>query len=118
MTSGLARVGAVPGTWFVGKKERTMPYVSHLERLAEEKGRAMGRIEGREEGQAEGEIKGRVEAKVEDLLELLALRFQTAIPAKLEERIRATTDRAQLDAWFRTGVGASDLADFRRLGGI
>jgi hypothetical protein len=36
----------------------------------------------------------------------------------LEERIRATTDLAQLDAWFRTGVEASDLAEFRRLSGI
>ena len=84
------------------EKERTMPYVTSFERI------------GREKGRAEGEIK----AKVETLLELLALRFETAIPAELEERIRATTDRAQLDAWFRVGAKASDLADFRRLSGI
>jgi hypothetical protein len=88
------------------EEERTMPYVSPMERIWEEKGRAKGRIEG--------EIK----AKVEDLLELLALRYKTDVPAELEDHIRATADRAQLDAWFRVGVEASDLAEFRRLSRI
>jgi hypothetical protein len=80
------------------ERERTMPYVTSFERIGREK--------------------GRVEAKVEYLLELLAVRFETAIPAELEERIRGTADRAQLDAWFRIGAKASDLAEFRRLSGI
>jgi hypothetical protein len=88
------------------EKERKMPYVTSFERIAREKGRA------------EGEIKGRVEAKGETLLQLLTQRFKTAIPAELEDRIRASSDLAQLDAWFHAGVEANDLAEFRRLSEI
>jgi Putative transposase, YhgA-like len=86
--------------------ERMMPYVSSIERIA------------REEGKAEGKIEGKAEAKVELLLRLLIKRYKTAIPAELEVCIRSTTDLTKLDAWIDTGLEACDLANFRRICGI
>jgi hypothetical protein len=84
------------------EKERQMPYVSPMERIWEARGLAKGKIEG----------------KIEALLQLLAVRFETVIPAELEQTIRATSDVAQLDTWFRAGLKANDLAEFRQLSGI
>jgi hypothetical protein len=92
------------------EKERMMPYVSSIGRIAREEGKAEGKIEGRAEGKAE--------AKVEILLRLLTKRFKTAIPAELEVCIRSTADLTKLDAWIDTGMEAGDMADFRRLCGI
>ena len=80
------------------ERERMMPYVSSIERIAREE--------------------GKTEAKVETLLRLLTKRFKAALPEELEDRIRSTADLATLDAWFDTGLEASDLADFRRMCGI
>jgi hypothetical protein len=80
------------------EKERKMPYVSSIERIA------------REEGKAEG--------KVETLLRLLTKRLGTAVPAELEAQIRSTDDLTRLDTWIDAGLEAADLADFRRMAGI
>jgi hypothetical protein len=80
------------------EKERKMPYVSSIERIAREKGKA--------------------EAKVETLLRVLTKRLGTPVPAELEERIRSTRDLGRLDAWIDAGLDAADLADFRRRAGI
>ena len=84
------------------ERERKMPYVSSIERIA------------REEGKAEG----KAEAKVETLLRLLTKRLGTPVPAGLEEQIRSTGDPGRLDAWIDAGLEAADLADFRRRAGI
>ena len=84
------------------ERERKMPYVSSIERIARE----------------EGEIEGEAKAKVEILLRLVTKRFNAAIPAELEACIRATADLAKLDAWIDAGLEAADLADFRRRAGI
>jgi hypothetical protein len=84
------------------ERERMMPYVSSIERIA------------REEGRAEGMAK----AKVETLLRLLARRFKAALPAEVEARIRSTADLEKLDAWIDVSIEASDLEDFRRMCGI
>jgi hypothetical protein len=88
------------------ERERMMPYVSSIERIA------------REEGRIEGEIKGKAEAKVETLLRLLTKRFKTALPEDFNARIRSTADLATLDAWIDASLEASDMADFRRICGI
>ncbi|MGO9464440.1 MAG: Rpn family recombination-promoting nuclease/putative transposase [Isosphaeraceae bacterium] len=80
------------------EKKRTMPYVSSIERIAREEGKA--------------------EAKAETLLRLLSKRFNTALPAELEGCIRSTTDLAKLDAWIDTTQEVGNLADFRRICGI
>ena len=82
--------------------EKKMPYISSIERIAQQKGRAEGRIEGK------------AEANVKTLLRLLTKRFQVALPAEVEARIRSTADLEKLDAWIDAGLEASDLADFRR----
>ncbi|MGO9469124.1 MAG: hypothetical protein ACLQIB_58390 [Isosphaeraceae bacterium] len=84
------------------ERERMMPYVSSIERIA------------REEGKAEG----KAEAKVETLLLLLARRFRVALPEELEARIRCATDLGDLDIWIHSSLEASDLEDFRRICGI
>jgi len=75
-----------------------MPYVSSIERIALEKGRAQGKAE----------------AKVETLLRLLVWRFRVALPEELEARIRSATDLGNLDAWIGASLEARDLEDFRR----
>jgi len=90
----------------VFEMEKSMPYVSSIERIALEKGRA------------EGKIEGKPEATAETLLRLLARRFKVALPKELEARIRSATDLGQLDAWIDTSMEASDLDDLRRICGI
>jgi len=90
--------------------ERMMPYVSSIERIAREKGKAEGKIEGK--------IEGKAEAKAETLLRLLSKRFKTAVPAELEGCIRSTTDLAKLDAWIDASLEVDNLTDFRRICGI
>ena len=80
------------------ERERKMPYVSSIERIAREEGKA--------------------EAKVETLLRLLDKRLGTPVPAELEAQIRSTGDLGRLDAWIDAGLEAADLADFRRRAGI
>ena len=84
------------------EKERMMPYVSSIERIARE----------------EGKTERKAEAKVEILVRLLARRFRVALPEELEARIRSTADLATLDAWIDASVEATDLDDFRRMCGI
>jgi Putative transposase, YhgA-like len=81
------------------EKERIMPYVSSIERIARE----------------EGKTEGKAEAKVEILVRLLAWRFSVALPEELEARIRSATDAVTIDAWIDASLEASDLADFRRM---
>jgi hypothetical protein len=80
------------------ERGRMMPYVSSIERIAREEGKA--------------------EAKVETLLRVLAKRLGTPVPAELEAQIRSTGDLARLDAWIDAGLEAADLADFHRMAGI
>jgi hypothetical protein len=80
------------------ERERMMPYVSSIERIALEKGKA--------------------EATVETLLRLLTKRFKAAPTTEVEARIRSATDLATLDGWIDASLEASDMADFRRMCGI
>lgn len=84
------------------EKERMMPYVSSIERIARE----------------EGKIEGEAEARIETLLRLLSKRFKMSVPADVEAVIRSTANSAKLDAWIDTSVEANDLAEFRRMCGI
>ena len=80
------------------ERERMMPYVSSIERIAREE--------------------GKTEANVKTLLRLLTKRFQAALPGELEARIRSTADLDKLDAWIDASLEASDMEDFRRMCGI
>jgi hypothetical protein len=80
------------------ERERKMPYVTSVERIAREEGMAA--------------------AKVDALLKILTNRFQPALPTDMEVSIRATDDLAKLDSWIDSSLEASDLNDFRRMCGI
>jgi hypothetical protein len=80
------------------ERQRIMPYISSIERIA------------REEGKAEG--------KVEALLKLLSKRLQGGVPDDVAACIRSTTDLATLDEWIEHSVEARDLAEFRQMCGI
>jgi hypothetical protein len=51
----------------------------------------------------------RVEVRQQNTLEALEIHFPGAVPAAVVERIKAETDRARLQKWFRLAVKA-DLA--------
>ena len=66
-----------------------------------------------EEWIAEGEVKGKAEGKAESILLFLSSRFQ-AVPASLEERIKAITNVDQLDDLTRSAATCGSLEDFER----
>jgi len=67
-----------------------------------------GRAEGLAQGIARGKAAGKAEGKAEALICLLAKRFGTVAPSRLE-RIRAAR-LPTLDRWFKRAIVASDLA--------
>lgn len=66
------------------EEQRQMPYVTSIERLAKDEGRAEGKAEGKAEGQAEG----RTEGGSRILLKLL-VRLCGPLPHDVESRVRA-----------------------------
>jgi hypothetical protein len=71
--------------------------------------------EARQEGKAEGRLEGKIEGKIEDLLRLLEKRFRRKVPAVVVQRIRATTDIAQLAEWFDKAITIGSMKEFREL---
>ena len=61
------------------EEEKQMPYVTSIERFAEKRGKAEGKAEG----------------MADTLLQILELRFTTAVPADLAAAVRAARDLAQ-----------------------
>lgn len=88
------------------EEERKMPYVTSIERLATEKGRAEGREEGRQQGREEGCSEG-IEGLQKGILELL--KFPGA-GAKLTRKVRAERDIERLQA-FLVAVGRAQTLD-------
>jgi len=74
-----------------------MPYVTSIERM------------GREEGRAEG----RVEALREDVIEALEVRFGQ-VPVAARQQVNQSSDASQLKAWHRLAVRCADLSEFER----
>jgi hypothetical protein len=70
------------------------------------------------EWQAAAAKRARTDAKAEDVLRVLRKRTQSAVPADVEQAIRATEDFDQLDRWIDAAAEASSLAEFRRLAGL
>jgi hypothetical protein len=57
----------------------------------------------------------RIDTKVNDLLELLEVRFGKKVPQQVVERIKAVTDLATLDEWFRAAITIGSMKEFRQL---
>ncbi len=70
------------------------------------------REEGVKKGRKEGRKEGEVKARRETLLRQLRKRFR-AVPPDTLERIEATEDIKQLDAWLDRVVTASTLEQMR-----
>jgi hypothetical protein len=60
------------------------------------------------EWQAEAEKR----ATAKSLLTVLSSRFDTAVPAELEARIRGTEDLTQLERWLKAAARATSLEEF------
>ncbi|MGH2410341.1 MAG: Rpn family recombination-promoting nuclease/putative transposase, partial [Chloroflexota bacterium] len=84
------------------EEERSMPYVTSVERI------------GREEGLAEGREEGRVSGLQEAIRRLVGARFGM-IPPALEEQLRAA-DESTLTAIFDRAVQAASLEELLRSG--
>jgi hypothetical protein len=89
--------------------EKRMPYLTSIERMAEEKGLAAGRAEGREEGREQAR-----KAERDDLLEIisagLAAKFGAA-GKKLAARVRKCRDIARLKAINRALITAKSIKE-------
>lgn len=84
------------------EQEKQMPYITSVERIGMERGRAEGRAEGVVRGQAEM------------LLYAAEKHFGQALPEELTARIRQTTEVAQLKQWFDLLSTVSSLDDFQQ----
>jgi hypothetical protein len=71
--------------------------------------------EARKEGKAEGKVEGTLEGTARALLRLLEKRFRRKVPAAIASRIKATTDLAQLEAWFDAAISISSIKEFAEL---
>jgi predicted transposase YdaD len=91
------------------------PYI----RKWREEGRDEGRKEGRDEGRDEGIKEGSVIAHRRDLLDVLALRFEPALPLyqELEEGLSTVTNDKKLKTLLIAAVQSEDLAAFQSVMG-
>jgi predicted transposase YdaD len=91
------------------------PYI----RKWREEGRDEGRKEGRDEGRDEGIKEGSVIAHRRDLLDVLALRFEPALPLyqELEEGLSTVTNERKLKTLLTSAVQSEDLAAFQSVMG-
>jgi flagellar biosynthesis/type III secretory pathway protein FliH len=112
------------------EKEKQMPYVTSVERLAKEEGRAEGRqegraegrqegrAEGRQEGRAEGRQEGRQQGRREGLLRALELALAGRFGdegRKLFARIKAIKDADKLEGLAQVIPTAPTVAAVRKL---
>jgi hypothetical protein len=82
------------------EKEKSMPYVTSIERL------------GREEGRAEGRQEGRAEAARELLRETLEIRFGE-ISTPIQEKVSAEQSLDRLKTWHRLALTCPSLDTFQ-----
>jgi hypothetical protein len=84
------------------EKEKKMPYLTSIERIA------------RQEGKAEG----KAEEKAESVLRLLRRLATESLPEDLVATIRSTADPARLDQWFEIAANSKSVEEFRTRTGI
>jgi hypothetical protein len=84
------------------EKEKKVPYVTNIERIARQKGIA----------------EGKAEEKAESVLRLLRRLETQTIAEDLASAIRGTMDPARLDQWFEFAADAKSIDDFRNRAGI
>ena len=90
-------------------EEKSMPYVTSIERFAIEKGRE----EGREEGMEKGIEKGHLQAMRETIMDVLLVRFGS-VPANVGPHVESIANLDQLKSLQRLAVTCPSLAEFTR----
>ncbi len=88
--------------------ERTMPYITSIERLAIQEGREQGIQQGIQQGKRQGSLEGSREM----LLEALATRFGAA-PEEVIQTINAIEVQEKLRSLLRQAISSQDLNAFR-----
>ncbi len=71
--------------------------------------------QGKARGKETGRVEGRAQGKAEALLQLLEAKFSLAVPGDLATTIKAATDVAQLERWFKGAIKADSLDAFRQV---
>jgi flagellar biosynthesis/type III secretory pathway protein FliH len=90
------------------EQDRSMKYITSIER----KGRAEGLAQGLAEGQAKGLAEGQAKALRQATIEILDARFGE-IPYELREEIQAKEIAAELQRLLRLAALAADLQAFQ-----
>jgi hypothetical protein len=93
------------------EEQRQMPYVTSIERMARDEGRAEGKAEGKTEGKAEGKVEGKVEGGITLLLRQLR-RVCGELPQDVERRIRALS-YSDIETLGEALLGFRTLDDLR-----
>ncbi|MCF7669953.1 MAG: transposase, partial [Verrucomicrobia bacterium] len=91
------------------EKEKTMPYVTSIERLGRKEGRKSGIQEGRKSGIQEGLQKALHAA----IVEVLEARFGS-VPGKLKAKVNAIADEQELHRLHRKAVLVPSIQEFER----
>jgi hypothetical protein len=79
-----------------------MAYVTSIERLA------------KEEGKAEGRIEGQIGERAAMLIRVLEWKSKSTVTEELVARIRGTTDLAVLERWFSLALDVSSPEEFQQ----
>ncbi|MCF7669614.1 MAG: hypothetical protein K9N48_07555 [Verrucomicrobia bacterium] len=91
------------------EQEKTMPYVTSIERL----GRKEGLQEGMQKGRRSGLLEGRLEALRADIVEVLEVRF-SSVPKELNAKVNGIADEQELRRLHRKAVLAPSIEEFER----
>jgi flagellar biosynthesis/type III secretory pathway protein FliH len=98
------------------EEDRSMKYITNIERKGRAEGLAQGLAEGQAKGLAEGQAKGLAEGQAKALrqatIEILDARFGE-IPYELREEIQAKEVATELQRLLRLADLAADLQAFR-----
>jgi predicted transposase YdaD len=94
------------------EQDRSMKYITSIERKGRAEGLAEGRAEGLAEGQAKGLAEGQAKALRQATIEILDARFGE-IPYELREQIQAKDSATELQRLLRLAALAADLQAFQ-----
>lgn len=91
------------------EKDKNMPYVTSVERIARKRGIEQGLEQGREEGLEEGMEKGQRQEAMRMLRRLLVHRFGN-LPDRIEDRLSSASIE-QIEKWAERLMDAENLDD-------
>jgi hypothetical protein len=93
------------------EEEKTMQYISSIEKLAIEEGREIGRQQGLVIGIEQGIEQGNIRGRLASLRTILNARFPS-LPARVEERLKKVQQVEDLDSLLLFALACPTLAEF------